>query len=157
MRPRWILAPLRAKFLLNTSITALGERRPMRAVLFAAAALSLVALAAPAWSVTERVGDYVTRPDWKRRPDADDLKKLYPREANGATGQTAASCLIDAKGAVSDCTVIHEAPLGLGFGDATLKLARKFRLRTLDGDGQPVAGRRVNLPVTWYGTYAANP
>lgn len=130
----------------------------MKSALLAVSALVLgLAAAAPAWSVPERLGDYVTRPDWKKRPDLKDLRRLYPREAKGATGQTAASCLIDAKGHMSDCTLIHEAPMGLGFGDATLKLARKFRMKKLDADGHPVAGRRLNLPVTWYGGYSQTP
>lgn len=126
----------------------------MKSALPAVSALVIgLAVAAPAWSLPERLGDYVTRPSWKKQPDLKDLRRFYPREAKGASGETTASCLIDGKGEIADCTLIREWPQGLGFGDATLKLARKFRLRKLDADGQPVAGRRVSLPISWFGGY----
>ena len=49
------------------------------------------------------------------------------------------------------CHVTSESPAGHGFGDAALKLASKFRMRTRTADGHSVGGGWVTIPMRWQG------
>ncbi len=86
-----------------------------------------------------------TGPNWMRRPTTDERARAYPRAAARAKvdGQTRLNCLIGDDGRLSDCTVIEEAPPGMGFGEAALSLAPDF---TVDPTTSP---RRVVLPFRW--------
>ncbi len=92
----------------------------------------------------------VIHPAWTRLPSAGDFARLRPVRARGAKGVVTARCLIDEAGEFTSCDVILENPAGKGFGEATVKLSKLFKMKTTDGDGLPVAGRRLTLPVVWY-------
>jgi protein TonB len=94
---------------------------------------------------------YVVHPEWVRRPSPGQFQRLYPKQARGITGQVRAECLIDEEGRFSSCEIVSETPGGLKFGERTLKLAKYFQMKPIDADGQPVAGRKLRLPITWYG------
>lgn len=100
-------------------------------------------------SIQNQVENYVTHPIWTRRPDAMDLERLYPRGVHGITANVLAECLIDDEGKFTTCTIGRETPASLGFGDATMKLSKLFRMKLIDADGAPVAGRKLQLPVRW--------
>lgn len=91
----------------------------------------------------------VINPIWTKRPDGGDLVALYPRQAHGATGHVTARCLIDEKGRFAACGIVREAPQGVGFADATMKLATLFQMKLKDAQGRAVAGRMLYLPVVW--------
>ena len=93
----------------------------------------------------------VIRPVWIRRPSAFDFARLYPRDAMSAEaqGQTATSCSVTDEGALISCITLSEQPVGLGFAKASLSLMKKFKMKSVDLEGQPVAGRSVRIPIRW--------
>ena len=93
--------------------------------------------------------EFVTHPLWVRLPQAEDMERLYPTKANGRPGLTAVDCTIHPTGRLAACELVSEIPGGMGFGDSTLELAKLFRMKTVDRDGHPVAGRKLHLPVRW--------
>lgn len=111
----------------------------------------LAALAVLAQAETATAAEAVVRPDWTSRPSAEDLARLYPPRAMryDMEGRATVKCVVTGGGELSDCQITSELPAAEGFGEATLKLAPHFRMKSLDGDGQPVAGRPVRIPVRW--------
>jgi protein TonB len=91
----------------------------------------------------------IKNPTWIRRPDGDDMAAAYPAAAatHLKNGRGILVCTVNDQGRLTDCDVTGESPTGWGFGKAILSLAGKFRMRTLDRDGSPVAGSRVSIPV----------
>lgn len=57
---------------------------------------------------------YVIHPRWLRRPSAEDLQRLYPREQRGVEGFVIADCVIDERGTFSTCEIVEERPGGEG-------------------------------------------
>jgi len=90
-------------------------------------------------------------PVWLLRPSREDVSELYPPVAadENRTGVVVINCAVTASGRLSACKVAAERPARYGFGAATLKLASRFRMRSTTRSGEPVAGRRVRLPVRW--------
>jgi TonB family protein len=91
----------------------------------------------------------VTNPDWKTRPSADDLSRVWPVEATrmGVSGSAKVICYVTADGLLDRCRIVSETPDGAGFGDATLLLTRYFSMTPKTVDGQPVAGASVIFTV----------
>ncbi len=91
----------------------------------------------------------ITNPDWLAKPTGNDIARYYPRLATvvGVEGRATVHCLVTAAGALADCAVTSEAPKGMRFGEATLKLANVFRMRPMTVDGAPVSGGQINVPV----------
>lgn len=90
-----------------------------------------------------------SNPEWIRRPDAQDLRRFYPREAvrKGLPGRAVITCEINAEGLLTKCTVHEETPPGEGFGEAALKMASLFKMTPQTPDGQSVAGGTVRIPL----------
>ena len=64
-------------------------------------------------------------------------------------GRATMSCTVRANGTLTDCSIVSEEPPGAGFGEATLELARFFRMRPMTVDCVPVEGGTVCVPVVW--------
>lgn len=52
-------------------------------------------------------------------------------------------------GGLRSCDIVKESPAGLGFAESTVRLSKLFQMKAADADGNPVAGRRLYLPVRW--------
>jgi protein TonB len=87
---------------------------------------------------------------WLRRPSADDMRRLYPLQERGVEGIVSADCVLDEGGQFTSCEIVEETPVGKGFGDSTIRLAKLFKMKPIDADGVPVAGRKLRLPVRWH-------
>jgi hypothetical protein len=83
-------------------------------------------------------------------PNADDLAALFPELAlrQGIAGSAKLRCVID-RGLLTDCFIIKETPPKLGFGEASLKAAKFFKLNKLDKTGMPVQGRNFETNINW--------
>jgi TonB family protein len=93
----------------------------------------------------------ITTPDWLSKPSGADLVALYPPAAAAShlSGRAVLACVVDAEGALQDCTAPMETPPGAGFGAAALAMATRFRMRPMSRDGVPVAGAKVRIPINF--------
>jgi TonB family protein len=91
-----------------------------------------------------------SRPIWLKRPDADDLRRRFPRDAlrAGIAGRVVLECLIRVEGELL-CVVFSEDPPEQGFGDAALQIAQEYRASALLQDGTPAQGARIRLPIAF--------
>jgi TonB family protein len=67
-------------------------------------------------------------PIWVQAAGFDDVARAYPAKADGAEGYAVAHCEVERSGALDGCQPIKEAPEKLGFGQAAVSLAAKFRV-----------------------------
>lgn len=114
----------------------------MLAVLFAL----IVAQAEPLSPASDAV-DFVTQPVWLKLPTGADMARYRPDAARGS-GRAVIECKVSARGLLEFCHVLEETP-GEQYGKAALRVAGRFRMGPQDRAGQPTAGRRVRLPLTW--------
>ena len=79
----------------------------------------------------------LTQPDWVRKPNGEDLARVYPQAAirKNESGRATIECKVAETGALTDCRTLEDTPPGDGFGDAALKLAERFTMRPLTKDG----------------------
>lgn len=87
---------------------------------------------------------------WVERPHARNFAANYPARArhNGISGAAVMSCLIGEDGRL-DCAVESESPEGQGFGEASVRISRRFLAPPETSAGTPTAGMRVRLPIVW--------
>lgn len=92
----------------------------------------------------------ITNPRWIERPSGQDFADLYPRRAAQAEreGRVVLDCVVAANGRIS-CTVASEEPEGWGFGEASLRASRRFRIAPQLEDGRPSEGGRLRVPMRW--------
>jgi TonB family protein len=138
--------PLKERIaMLKSPLPALAERRAGLAV----AALMALAAGSAAWGASAKAPHLVTQPDWADKPTAADLVKDYPADAVKAhlEGRATIGCDVARDGALKGCKVITESPAGAGFGEASLKLSERFRMKPMSKDGHPVAGGKVRIPI----------
>lgn len=92
-----------------------------------------------------------TASDWIKRPTASEVARSYPKEAlwKGVLGAGAVRCKVPAGGGtLQDCKIIHEEPVGYGFGAAILSLTPLFHLSSALEDGRPVEAE-VTIPINY--------
>jgi periplasmic protein TonB len=88
--------------------------------------------------------------NWVSRPTADDFARHYPHDAlrNNIEGLVILDCIVGADGRLT-CTVFSESPLGHGFGEAALRIAREFRMARQTRDGRSTEGGRARVPISF--------
>ncbi len=94
----------------------------------------------------------VTSPNWVSGFNPDEVLKIFPPEAaaKGITsGHGAARCVVRADGSLADCTPGPASPDGVGFSEATVRLASTMRMNPWRADGAPVDGAVVEVGVTF--------
>lgn len=93
----------------------------------------------------------VTNPDWAERPGGADFARAYPEAAmkRNLEGKASINCTVTAEGALTNCFVSDEDPVGEGFGEAVLKLAAGFRMKPKTLDGVAIEGGVVRIPITF--------
>ena len=91
----------------------------------------------------------ITQPYWIRKPNGNDISRVYPREAerDNRGGRATIQCSVGEDGKLSSCTIMAEAPSENGFGPAAIRLAPLFKMRPMARDGVPVKGGVVRIPV----------
>jgi TonB family protein len=77
------------------------------------------------------------------------MARVFPPAAlrKGLSGAARITCEVTAKGGLTDCVSSDEEPIGYGFGDASVKLARYFQMEQTDGSGNPVVGRTFTTRI----------
>lgn len=96
-------------------------------------------------------GALMTNPEWLERPSGSDLARYYPTVAYnlGIQGRAIIECRVGVDGRLYECRIVEETPARMGFGSATLTVARHFRMRPQLRDGEPVEGAYVRFPINW--------
>ncbi len=91
----------------------------------------------------------VTKPDWLRKPSGEDMANFYPPLAQmfSLSGRAMIDCTVTDQGALTDCSVGGETPIGIGFGQAALRLSDLFRMKPQTFDGAPVGGAKIRVPI----------
>lgn len=86
------------------------------------------------------------KPDWAKLPTGEDLARTWSLVEQRITGPGSAviQCVATETGALADCKIIAEEPPGYGYGQATLKTMRFFRIAR---PGCPDAGQIVRIPI----------
>lgn len=121
----------------------------MRIAVFVVAASMMVV--GSAWPQVQTHVD--VRPDWKKKPTADELLSVWPKAAmkSGLVGKALIHCKVSRQGALYDCLVVSESPAGAGFGGAALVLTPQLLMTPALKDGQPVEFDGVTIPINFDG------
>ncbi len=92
----------------------------------------------------------ITNAVFLEQPDARDFARYYPERAQEreVEGRATVECIVGADGRLS-CTVTSEDPPGYGFGEATLRVARHFRVAPATRDGVATSGGRIRRTIRW--------
>jgi len=88
-------------------------------------------------------------PQWLERPTAQDYQLARPKqaEAQKVAGVAILFCGITADGHLDPCKAEEETPTGMGFGDAAVALAPKFRMAATTAAGETVGGHYYRLRI----------
>lgn len=117
----------------------------MRSFLVLAATILSTATAAAAEPQT------ISDPDWDTRPTIEMLARAYPVAPMRLRiqGRTSIRCDVSDLGVLENCELLSESPEGMGFGQAALGLAHRFRMKPRTVGGEPVAGGVVRIPISF--------
>jgi TonB family protein len=93
----------------------------------------------------------VDRASWLHRPTGENIAQVYPEHAQQVNleGNATIRCGVGGDGYLTDCAVLSEDPAGEGFGAASLKLSKFFRMAPATKDGAPVAGGQISIPIRY--------
>jgi TonB family protein len=114
--------------------------------------LSMMLFQAAAAGAPAAAGGPITDPQWEDlKVYPGELEKYFPAgaRANGESGAAAVECTVSAKGALDACRVLKEEPDGKGFGASAIKVAARFRMKTLTRSGAPAPGRVIRMPIAF--------
>jgi len=140
--------PLKERLIMLQTASTTPHRKALGALLVGAVGL---AAAGAVWAANPPEPT-VTRPVWIERPSGEDMARDYPKAAiqAGVYGaRVVVDCGVVAEGRLDNCLVRQETPARYGFGQATIQLARRFRMAANDLDGKPTAGGVVRIPIVF--------
>ena len=92
----------------------------------------------------------ITMPRWTRTLTAEGMVLAYPQAAVKAgvnTGLGVIACVVNIKGALTDCQVRREDPAGLDFGAAAIEAAKLMTMNPWSKEGEPLDGLPIILPI----------
>lgn len=75
---------------------------------------------------------------------ASDLNEAYRK---GVEGRVLLVCKVTSSGDLTDCRTEKEDPVGMGFGEAALKMSSQFKMRRRTASAEPVEGGTVRIPL----------
>lgn len=107
------------------------------------------AKATPAATAAGKTG--IVPPHWTREPSPDDFVHTFPALATKSgirKGTATITCHVTVRGVLQACAVASETPAGYGFGDAALKIAKRFKFQPPLKDGHPIEGT-ITVPLNW--------
>ena len=86
---------------------------------------------------------------YQQTPSADDFATEYPDKAisENRNGNIVVDCIVYPDGSLKTCLVASEQPLNYGFGEATLALTTRFRVKPKLPNGTPTACKQIRLPI----------
>lgn len=87
---------------------------------------------------------------WARSPSGADVADAYPELARqrGLAGRVTLRCSVKTSGNL-DCALASEEPARMGFGDAALQVASRYRAASRLSDGSASAGREAPLTIVF--------
>lgn len=95
---------------------------------------------------------------WLRLPVPDDVVRAYPARARteriGERVLVEMRCIITEAGRLEGCAIFNESLPGYGFGEAALKLAGRFEIKTTARDGSSLVGLPVTVPLAFDALFA---
>jgi hypothetical protein len=94
----------------------------------------------------------IGKPDWAALPSGADFAQAFPPKAKQEgvlQARVMLVCTVAAGGELSDCTAESEDPPGYGFGEATVRLAEKFRVNVWTAEGLPTIGGALRIPLRY--------
>jgi TonB family protein len=114
----------------------------------AALAWTLAALGASAQGTDNSP---VANPTWVATASKANFAFFYPEKAQRmhTEGDATAICTVGADGSLGDCKIVAETSPSFGFGAATIRVAKFFRVSPTDRDGHTIVGRSVLVPISW--------
>lgn len=146
MREHGWTAPIGVLLAIGAALAACAPTTELVTIDPAAAARSL-GVAPPA-----EVPGYVPDIAWDATPSASAVAAVYPAAARalGLSGAAGLECRLAEGGRLSECEVIDETPMGLGFGQAVQSLVPQFRAAPVTTGGAALGpGRRVRVGVSF--------
>lgn len=86
---------------------------------------------------------------WAEVPSAADFARVFPMRAlrQNVSGRAVLECTMDGFGRLSQCAIVEETPVGMGFGNAALAVSSHFRMVSTVLD--QANGGRVRLPLSF--------
>ncbi len=100
------------------------------------------------WGPAEPGDELLDAPVWASQPSAANVRATGPSfaAALGVRGLARLRCSLASTGQVENCRILEEAPSGMGFGEAALKLTAGYRLSAAQITDKTV-GRYVTVRV----------
>ncbi|MFZ3005290.1 MAG: TonB family protein [Phenylobacterium sp.] len=97
--------------------------------------------------------DTIVHATWLTRPNAEDLRGVWPAEAlkRGKGGKAVLSCTVTTTGALVECLVVSETPAGSGFGQAAISLTPQFVMSPATRNGVPFNEAGVKVAINFDG------
>jgi hypothetical protein len=88
---------------------------------------------------------------WVDAPSYQDMLAAYPTAAmtRNEKGRTYIGCYFKADGSLTNCRTITQVPEGRGFGQASLRLASRFKGPTSFANGRPTSKAYVMIGLTF--------